>query len=94
MRFPRVKLRRCIDYFNTLLKQFLNNGEAVISEVSVLYGAFIANVIDFLIVAFVMFMIIRGINNMKKKEAEAPTEPAAPPADIQLLEEIRDLLKK
>lgn len=69
-------------------------GEAVIAEVAVMYGAFLANVIDFLIVAFVMFMIIRGINNMKKKEAEASPEPAAPPADIQLLEEIRDLLKK
>lgn len=52
-------------------------------------GTFIAATISFIIVAFVMFLIIKGINSAKKKEEEAP---AAPPADQVLLAEIRDLL--
>jgi large conductance mechanosensitive channel len=65
-----------------------------ISEVAVLYGDFITNVIDFVIVAFVMFIIIKGINATKKKEA--PASPALPagPTQEELLEEIRDLLAK
>jgi large conductance mechanosensitive channel len=51
-------------------------------------------VINFIIIAFVLFLIIKGINSMKKKEEAKPTVPAAPPADILLLTEIRDLLKK
>ena len=65
----------------------------IVSEVSVMYGDFITNLIDFLIVAFVMFMIVKGINTSKKKEVPAP---AAPKGQIQeeLLAEIRDLLAK
>ncbi|MBI5914592.1 MAG: large-conductance mechanosensitive channel protein MscL [Bacteroidetes bacterium] len=63
-----------------------------IAEVAIQYGAFITTIIDFLIVAFVMFLIVRGVNKMKK--AEAASAPPATPADIVLLEEIRDLLKK
>lgn len=59
---------------------------------SVKYGNFLAAVINFLIIAFVLFLIIKGINSMKKQEAAAP--PPAPPADIVLLTEIRDLLKQ
>lgn len=58
------------------------------------YGLFINNVISFLIVAWAVFMLVKGMNSMKKKEEEAPAEPAEPPADIQLLTEIRDALKK
>lgn len=61
-------------------------------EVALLWGSFLTSVIDFLIVAFVMFMIIKGINALKKKEP--PTPPAATPEDILLLREIRDSLKK
>ena len=65
-----------------------------ISEVAVLYGDFITNVIDFVIVAFVMFIIIKGINATKKKEApEAPAVPTGPTQE-ELLAEIRDLLAK
>ena len=66
----------------------------VVGEVAVLYGNFITNIIDFVIVAFVMFMIIKGINKTKKKEEEAA--PAAPkgPSQEDLLTEIRDLLSK
>lgn len=66
-------------------------GKEVAAEVAIKYGAFITTVIDFLVVAFVMFLVIKGINKMKRKQEEAP---AAPPADITLLTEIRDLLKK
>jgi large conductance mechanosensitive channel len=70
------------------------DGAETAAEVAVLYGSFIMTVIDFLIVAFVMFLVVKGINKAKKKEEEAPATPPAPPADIALLEEIRDLLKK
>jgi large conductance mechanosensitive channel len=65
----------------------------VTGEVAVLYGDFITSVIDFIIVAFVMFMIVKGVNSMKKKEEAAPAAPAGPTQE-QLLAEIRDLLKK
>jgi len=65
----------------------------VTGEVAVLYGSFLTNVIDFIIVAFVMFMIIKGINKTKKKEEAAPEAPKGPSQE-DLLTEIRDLLKK
>lgn len=61
------------------------------------YGMFIQNIFDFLIIAFAIFMAIKGMNSLKKKEEAAPEVPAAPPAptrDQELLTEIRDLLKK
>lgn len=60
---------------------------------TVKYGNFLSAVINFVIVAFVLFLIIKGVNAAKKKEEASPT-PAEPPADIKLLTEIRDLLKK
>ena len=62
--------------------------------VSINYGSFINTVITFLIVAWAIFLVIRGINRLKRKEEQKPDEPAAPPADIALLTEIRDELKK
>ena len=61
---------------------------------TVKYGVFLSSVINFIIVAFILFLIIKGMNAAKKKEEAKPTVPAAPPADVQLLTEIRDLLKK
>ena len=62
------------------------------------YGIFINAVIQFLIVAFVVFMLVRSVNKLKdaaiKKEKQDAAAPATPPADIVLLQEIRDLLKK
>ncbi len=55
------------------------------------YGVFINAVINFLIVAFVIFMLVKQINRLKAEEAAAP---ATPPADVKLLKEIRDILKK
>lgn len=63
-----------------------------IAEVSIKYGVFITNLIDFLVVAFAVFMVIKGINSMKKKEAAAA--PAGPSNEEKLLMEIRDSLKK
>lgn len=77
-----------------VVKEGIANAEGVIQgEVSVLWGAFLTNVIDFIIVAFVMFLIVKGVNNMKKKEEPAPEAPAGPSQE-ELLGEIRDLLKK
>lgn len=58
------------------------------------YGAFINVVLDFMIVAFAIFMVIKGLNKMKKKEEEKPAEPPKPSAEEKLLTEIRDLLAK
>jgi large conductance mechanosensitive channel len=60
------------------------------------YGMFVNNVLDFLIVAFAIFMVIRGMNKLRKKQEAAPAEmpaPPAPSAEVQLLTEIRDSLK-
>ena len=59
-----------------------------------LLGKFISSVISFIIIAFVLFLIVKGANTALKKKEEKAAAPAAPPADIQLLTEIRDLLKK
>ncbi|HET9485208.1 MAG TPA: large-conductance mechanosensitive channel protein MscL [Xanthomonadales bacterium] len=57
------------------------------------YGAFLQTLLDFVIVAFAIFMFIKAINAMRRKEAEAPSTPPAPTAEETLLTEIRDLLK-
>jgi large conductance mechanosensitive channel len=60
-----------------------------------LVGKFVASVISFLVIAFVLFLIVKAMNAAKKREdAKVVTTPPPPPADIQLLTEIRDLLKK
>ncbi len=63
----------------------------VSGEVAVLYGDFLTNVIDFIIVAFVMFLIVKGVNATKKKEEPKPEAPKGPSQE-DLLAEIRDLL--
>jgi len=68
-----------------------NVTSAAVEPVAIKYGAFITVAIDFIIVAFVMFLIVKGINKMKKKEEAAP---AGPTNEEKLLMEIRDALKK
>lgn len=68
-------------------------GKAV-SAVSINYGAFLQTTIDFLIVAFVIFMMIKAMNKMIRSQAEAPAPPAEPTPQEKLLGEIRDLLRK
>ena len=57
------------------------------------YGTFITVTVNFIIIAFVLFLIIRGMNRMMKKEQDAPPPPAPPTKDQELLTEIRDLLR-
>jgi large conductance mechanosensitive channel len=72
-------------------------GDAV-AEVAITYGVFINTIITFLIVAFAVFLVVKGYNKMKdrmeKKEKEAPAAPPAPSKEETLLTEIRDLLQK
>jgi large conductance mechanosensitive channel len=74
------------------IKEAADNSPAVV----IAYGKFAQTVIDFTIIAFVIFMVVRLINNFNKKAKAAPAAPvpAAPTMDQQLLTEIRDLLKK
>ncbi|MFM7021590.1 MAG: large conductance mechanosensitive channel protein MscL [Flavobacteriales bacterium] len=61
---------------------------------SVKYGVFLSTLIDFILVAFVLFLVIKGMNAAKKKEESTPAPPPAPSKEEILLTEIRDLLKK
>jgi large conductance mechanosensitive channel len=61
---------------------------------TIAYGHFITLVINFLIVAWVLFMVVKAMNRLKRKEEAKPATPAAPAADVVLLTEIRDLLAK
>jgi large conductance mechanosensitive channel len=70
------------------------SGKVIAAEASIKYGEFITIMIDFMLVAVVMFMVIKAINKMKKKQGEIPTSPPEPTEDQALLREIRDLLKK
>lgn len=72
------------------LKQATEEAQAV----TVSYGAFIQTVVDFVIIAFAIFLVIKAMNSMKKKEAAKPDEPAKQSAEEILLTEIRDLLRQ
>jgi large conductance mechanosensitive channel len=63
------------------------------AAVTLNYGMFIQNIVDFLIIAFAIFMAIKALNSAKKKEIHETAAPAMPSAEVMLLEEIRDLLK-
>ena len=67
-----------------------------VGEANIKYGTFIQNVVDFLIVAFCIFLMLKGINKLNRKKEEPAPEPEAPkgPTQEELLAEIRDLLKK
>ena len=73
------------------------NNYAALKEAGVsmfAYGAFIQNIIDFLIIAFCIFLMIKGMNKLSKKKAEEPAAEPEPSAEEKLLGEIRDLLKE
>jgi large conductance mechanosensitive channel len=79
--------------FSTLsitLKEATASSEAVLLK----YGVFINTILDFLIIAFSIFIVVKGINSMKKKEEEKPAEPPKPTKEEVLLAEIRDELRK
>ena len=79
-----------VDFTNLAFQIGEGEGAAVLK-----YGNFIQNTVDFLIVAFCIFLMLKGINKLNRKKEEAPAEPAAPagPTQEELLAEIRDLLK-
>ena len=72
----------------------LKEASGDVVAVTLNYGSFIQTVVDFVIIAFAIFMVVKAMNNMKKKEEEAPAAPPKPTAEVELLTEIRDSLKK
>ena len=77
-----------------IIREGVANAEGVVEgTVAVLYGDFLTNVIDFIIVAFVMFLMVKAVNKFKREEEAAPEAPAGPSQE-DLLIEIRDLLAK
>jgi large conductance mechanosensitive channel len=78
-----------VDFSGLALK--LKEGSGTAGAVMISYGKFVQTVVDFAIVAAVIFVVVKGINTLKRKAESAP---AAPPAQEVLLREIRDLLKK
>jgi len=64
------------------------------AAVTLNYGKTIQTIIDFIIIAFAIFMVIKGMNSLKKKEEEAPAPPPPPSTEENLLTEIRDILKQ
>ncbi|MBS4036347.1 MAG: large-conductance mechanosensitive channel protein MscL [Ignavibacterium sp.] len=81
-----------VDFSNLslVIKEAAQEAEAVTLN----YGTFLMTVLDFIIIAFAIFMVIKGMNSMKKKEEEKPAPPPEPTKEETLLTEIRDLLKK
>jgi len=78
--------------FSTLA-YVIKEATASAPAVVISYGSFIQTVIDFTIIAFAIFMVVKGINSLKKKEEATPKEPTKPSTEEVLLTEIRDLLK-
>lgn len=81
-----------VDFSNLswVIKEATEAAEAVTLN----YGKFIITIIEFIIIAFSIFMVIKAINNAKKKEEEKPAEPPKPSEEVMLLKDIRDALKK
>ena len=76
------------------LSMTLQEASGDVAAVTLNYGAFIQTVVDFIIIAFAIFMVVKAMNKMKKKEEAKPAAPPKPSAEETLLTEIRDLLKK
>jgi large conductance mechanosensitive channel len=87
-----------VDFTNLqlTLKEAVVNAEGVeeVAAVAIRYGAFVQTIVDFLIVAWAIFMVVRAMNSMKKKEEAAPAPPPQPSEEVLLLREIRDNLKR
>lgn len=78
----------------TDLKYVITPATEETAEAAILYGAFLQSIVDFVIIAFSIFMMVKVLTMHKKKEEPAPEPDPEPAADIVLLEEIRDLLKQ
>jgi large conductance mechanosensitive channel len=81
-----------VDFSDLAMTLKAASGE--VAAVTLNYGSFIQTVIDFIIIAFAIFMVINAMNSLKKKEEEKPAAPPKPSTEEVLLTEIRDLLKK
>ena len=84
------------DWKLVLKKAVVENGEEINAAVSINYGTFVSVIIDFIILAFAVFCMVKVINSLHRKKDEAPAAPPAPPepsAEEKLLGEIRDLLR-
>ena len=78
-----------------VIREAVMNGEEVVKpELAMTWGNFLQVIFDFIIIAFCIFLVVKGMNKLRKKEEPAPEAPAEPSEDIKLLTEIRDLLKK
>ena len=79
-------------------KYVITPGTEEVAECAILYGQFIQNIVNFLLIAVVVFAMVKLLSTLKRKKKEeapaAPPAPPAPPEDVVLLREIRDLLKK
>jgi large conductance mechanosensitive channel len=76
------------------LQIVLKEAQGAVPAVAIKYGMFLNALLSFSIVAFAVFMLLRGVNSLRRREAVAPTVPSAPSREEVLLTEIRDLLKK
>lgn len=76
------------------LKFVLTPASEGVEEVAIRYGSFIQQVVDFLIVAFVIFTVIKAMNSFRRKKEEKPEEAPAPSDEVVLLTEIRDMMKE
>ncbi len=81
-----------VDFSDLAMTLKAASGE--VAAVTLNYGSFVQTVIDFIIIAFAIFMVIKAMNSLKKKEEEKPAAPPKPSTEEVLLTEIRDLLKK
>jgi large conductance mechanosensitive channel len=72
----------------------IENGKEVSAAVTLNYGVFLQTIFDFIIIAAAIFVVVKGINKLKKAEAAAPAAPPEPTTSEKLLTEIRDALKK
>jgi large conductance mechanosensitive channel len=81
-----------VDFTNLAITIKQASGD--VAAVTLNYGKFIQSIVDFIIIAFAIFMMIKAMNTFKKKQEEAPAAPPAPSAEVILLTEIRDALVK
>jgi len=84
------------NYFLPLSSSVTANSLAAAREQGAVfaYGNFLSVVLNFLILAWIIFLMVKGVNRLRRKKAEEPAAPIAPPEDVQLLTEIRDLLSQ
>jgi large conductance mechanosensitive channel len=94
--FGKIVASFVADIVMPLINPMIPGGDWRTMEVGpgVKLGSFLGTVLDFVIVAFVIFMAVKGINQMKKKEEAKPAGPADLPAEVKLLAEIRDLIAR